>query len=184
MADAVLGVDASMWHDAVARALAQGHTWFDWLGAVDEIGRADAFRVIVRLAPAPDADGVRIEVLTPGRADPALDSVADLVPGAAWHEREVHDFFGITFTGGDHRPLLLRPGAVSHPLRRDSVLAARAVRPWPGAKEPGDAGAAGRRRMEPPGVPDPAVWGHRTGEPASAEEVAASLQGGRARRRP
>ena len=37
MADAIVGVDAGAWHDAVARALDQGHTWFDWLGAVDEI---------------------------------------------------------------------------------------------------------------------------------------------------
>jgi len=181
--DPVRRVDPDAWHDAVAAALGEGHTWLDWLGAVDEIGREDGIRVIVRLAPTPDADGVRIEVLTAGRDDPRLATVADLVPGAAWHEREVRDFFGVTFEGGDNRPLLLREGTVGHPLRRDAVLAARAVRPWPGAKEPGDAAAAGRRRMVPPGVPDPQVWGDRAGRPAGPEEVAASLQGGRVRRR-
>ena len=50
-------------------------------------------------------------------------------------------------------------------------------------KEPGETVAAGRRRMVPPGVPDPDVWGEREGEPASPEEVAASVQGGRVRRR-
>ncbi|MDO5533727.1 MAG: NADH-quinone oxidoreductase subunit C [Propionibacteriaceae bacterium] len=182
MADDVQRVEASAWHDAVAAAVASGCGWFDWLGAVDEIGRADAIRVVVRLAPGPDADGVRLEALVP-REGGALASVADVVAGAAWHEREVTEFFGITFAGGDARPLLLRPDAVGHPLRRDAVLAARVVRPWPGAKEPGETVAAGRRRMVPPGVPDPEVWGEREGDPASPEEVAASTAGGRVRRR-
>ena len=182
MADALRRVEASAWHDAVADALASGAQWFDWLGAVDEVGREDAIRVVIRLAPGPDADGVRLETLTP-RDGGTLASVADLVAGASWHEREVADFFGVRFTGGDDRPLLLRPGAVGHPLRRDAVLAARVVRPWPGAKEPGETVAAGRRRMVPPGVPDPEVWGERVGEPASPEEIAASVQGGRVRRR-
>ncbi|QIK71480.1 NADH-quinone oxidoreductase subunit C [Propioniciclava coleopterorum] len=183
MPDAVRRVPPQEWRAAVAAALASGNTWFDWLGATDEIGREDAFRVLIRLAPTPDADGVRLETLTAGREDPHLPSLRDLIAGAAWHEREVRDFFGITFDGGDNRPLLLRPDAVGHPLRRDAVLAARVARPWPGGKEPGEAASAARRRMVPPGVPDPDVWGEREGEPAAPEEVAASLQGGRVRRR-
>lgn len=182
MADEVRRVEADGWHDAVAAAVASGLAWFDWLGGVDEIGRADAIRVTIRLAASPDADGVRLETLVP-RDGGALASVADVVTGASWHEREVRDFFGVGFTGGDERPLLLREGTVGHPLRRDAVLAARVVRPWPGAKEPGETVAAGRRRMVPPGVPDPDVWGEREGDPASPEEVAASVQGGRVRRR-
>lgn len=182
MPDAILRVDAAQWRAAVTRELAD-RPWFDWLGATDELGRSPHVRVIARLAADPDADGVRLETLL-DRDAPTLDSVADLIAGAAWHEREVADFFGVVFAGGDPRPLLLRDGAVGHPLRRDAVLAARVVRPWPGAKDPGDVGAAGRRRMVPPGVPDPAVWGEREGDPAGAEEVAASVAGGRVRRRP
>ena len=183
MPDLVRRVAAHAWRAEVAAALAAGNTWFDWLGAVDEIGREDAFRVMIRLAPHPDADGVVLETLSAGRDEPHLDSVADLIGGASWHEREVRDFFGITFGGGDDRPLLLRDGAVGFPLRRDAVLAARVARPWPGGKEPGEAASAARRRMVPPGVPDPDVWGEREGEPAAPQEVAASLQGGRVRRR-
>lgn len=182
MPDAISRVDAAGWRDAVTQALGAGNTWFDWLGAVDEIGREDAIRVIVRLAPDSVGEGVRIEALTPREAG-TLASIADLVPGASWHEREVGDFFGVTFEDGDNRPLLLREATVGHPLKRDAVLAARVVRPWPGAKEPGETVAAGRRRMVPPGVPDPDVWGEREGEPASPEEIAASVQGGRVRRR-
>ncbi len=181
MADRVERVDAAGWRPAVARVLADGNRWFDWLGAVDEIGRCDAIRVIVRLAPDPDGEGVRVETLVP-RDGGSVASLGELIAGATWHEREVRDFFGIEFTGGDNRPLLLRDGAVGHPLRRDAVLAARVVRPWPGGREPGEVATA-RRRMVPPGVPDPEVWGEREGDPASPEEVAASVQGGRVRRR-
>jgi NADH-quinone oxidoreductase subunit C len=41
-------------------------------------------------------------------------------PGANWHERETHDFFGIVFLGHpDLSPLLLPEDADFHPLRKD-----------------------------------------------------------------
>jgi NADH-quinone oxidoreductase subunit C len=63
-------------------------------------------------------------------------------------------------------PLLLPDGFEGHPLRKDFVLAARAAKAWPGAKEPGESdadghGAPSRRKMRPPGVPDPDAWGPR-----------------------
>jgi len=180
--DEVRRVEASGWVDAVRRARDGGHPWFDWLAAVDEVGRGDHLRVVVRLAHAPDTAGVRLEVLV-ARAHPVLPTLLGVVPGASWHEREAHDFFGLVFTGGDDRPLMLREAFGGHPLRRDAVLGARVVRPWPGAREPGEAATAGRRRMVPAGVPDPEVWGERAGDPATPDEVAASLAGGRLRRR-
>ena len=83
---------------------------------------------------------------------------------------------------------MLAPGFVGTPLRKDEVLAARTAVGWPGAKEPGESGDPGetsRRRLVPPGVPEPAVWGDR--EPSSTDpdpaEVAGSAAGGRTRRR-
>lgn len=178
--DEVRRVDAADWHEAVRDAHASGLTWLDLLTCVDEIGREDAFRLVLRIAPHPDADGVRLETLV-DRTHPVVASICDVFGGAAWREREIRDFFGVRFTGGDNRLLLLRPEYGGHPLRRDAVLGARALTPWPGAKEAGDATAA-RRRMVPPGVPDPDVWGDRTGEPADPAEVAASQTGGRVRR--
>ena len=63
-------------------------------------------------------------------------------------------------------------GCGGTPLRKSFVLAARASKPWPGAKDPGEGPARpggkspARRKTLPPGVPDP-VWGPRTpgGEP-------------------
>jgi NADH-quinone oxidoreductase subunit C len=46
-------------------------------------------------------------------------TVSDIFPSALWLEREVHDFFGISFDGHpDLRPLLLPEDADYHPLRK------------------------------------------------------------------
>ena len=56
-----------------------------------------------------------------------------LFAGAAWHEREVHEMYGIGFDGNpDLRNLYLPGGFEGHPLRKDFPLLARVVKPWPG----------------------------------------------------
>lgn len=167
------------WAEAAAD-LHHTHPIFDWLGAVDEVGRTDGLRVVVQ---AMKPDGGTAAIATTVTRDAAqLPTLAELWPGAVWCEREAGEAFGIRFIGGDPRPLLTRDTSPAHPLRKDVVLAARTARPWPGAGEPG--GLAGSRRTAPPGVPDPTVWGNREpGDPADPAEVAASLAGGRRRRR-
>lgn len=45
---------------------------------------------------------------TVAREAPSVPSIQDIYPGANWHEREVHDFFGIKFEGHpDLSPLIL-----------------------------------------------------------------------------
>jgi NADH-quinone oxidoreductase subunit C len=162
------------WADAVAGAREEGFAYFDWLSAVDRTYDQDApgFDVVCHL----------LDVRTPGRLPgilltarvPAGTAIASITPvfrGAAWHERETHEMFGIDFDGFDDgtglglRPLLLPQGFEGTPLRKSFVLAARASKPWPGAKEPGESGepregGPTRRRVTPPGVPDP-DWGPR-----------------------
>ena len=182
-----LTVPAAGWREAVGAALAEGFTFFEWLGAVDEVGRSDVLRVVVVLRhPGRPAETRRLSTEVP-REGGELDSLRDLVAGAGWHEREAAEMFGLTFAGGDPRRLLLGPDFEGAPLRKDAVLGARTALAWPGAKEPGESAASpSRRRMVPPGVPDPAVWGDRDPEagPASPDEVAESAVGGRVRRRP
>lgn len=56
------------------------------------------------------------------RAAPALPTISSVFPGANWHERETHDFFGIRFTGHPNlKPFLLPEDADFHPLRKDYV---------------------------------------------------------------
>ena len=173
------------WHLAVAGARDEGFDYFDWLGCVDDIGRSDTFRVVLMLRRAGSFEAQVLTTRVP-RENPKLDSIGDLFAGAGWHERESAELFGIEFVGGDRRRLLLGADIEGAPLRKDEVLAARTVEAWPGAKEPGETAASpSRRRMVPPGVPDPLVWGER--DPASPEptaaEVAESAIGGRVRRR-
>jgi NADH-quinone oxidoreductase subunit C len=173
------------WHLAVAGAGDYGFDYFDWLGCVDEIGRSDTFRVVLMLRRTGTFEAQVLTTRVP-RENPKLDSIADLFAGAGWHECESAELFGIEFVGGDRRRLLLGADVEGAPLRKDEVLAARTVEAWPGAKEPGETDASpSRRRIVPPGVPDPDVWGER--DPASPEptaaEVAESAIGGRVRRR-
>jgi NADH-quinone oxidoreductase subunit C len=120
------------------------------------------------------------------RDDPRIETVSGVFAGAAWHEREVAELFGVEFGGGERRRLLLSPGFEGTPLRKDEVLAARTGMDWPGAKEPGESDTSpSRRRMVPPGVPEPAVWGDRdpSEPPADPADVAESAVAGRVRRR-
>ncbi|MGA4508827.1 NADH-quinone oxidoreductase subunit C [Propionibacteriaceae bacterium G1746] len=191
--DQVRQVAPDDWMTAVAAALAT-HPWFDSLHAIDEIGRPDAdgtevIRVVCRLVHWADdgtPSGLQVHTRVPREA-PQLSSLAGVVPGAVWHEREAHDFFGVVFEGGDDHPLLVHRAEgieSSPPMLKHVVLGARVVQPWPGSKDPDDTAQASRRRMAPAGVPDPQVWGERApGDPAQADEVTQALTGGRVRRR-
>lgn len=180
------------WLAAVATLKADGFDYFDWLGCVDEIGRSDHFRIVLVVRNIADGAEPRVVSCLLPRDDPKIDSVRGVFAGAAWHEREAAELFGVEFVGGERRRLLLNPEFEGTPLRKDEVLAARTGMNWPGAEEPGETGDAGktgaspsRRRMVPPGVPDPAVWGDREASQAAADpaEVAESAIGGRVRRR-
>lgn len=192
-------VEPSAWHEEVRTARDEGFGFFDWLSAVDETdaeevaapGTPDAeallpgLDVMVHLIDVRRAGGgglQRLLLRTRVPEDGRLVSLTGLFAGAAWHERETHEMFGLDFEGFDDgsglglRPLLLPEGFEGHPLRKSFVLTARASKPWPGAKEPGEGSGdtpakapvgdatkkvrRPRRRLLPPGVPDPS-WGPR-----------------------
>ncbi len=181
-----LEVSAEDWLAAVEALRADGFGYFDWLGCVDEIGRLDCFRIVLVLRNlAAEAKPRMLSCLLP-RDDPRIDTVRSVFAGAAWHEREVAELFGVEFVGGERRRLLLSAGFEGTPLRKDEVLAARTGMNWPGAKEPGESDcSASHRRMVPPGVPEPAIWGDRDSSQPAADpaQVADSAVGGRVRRR-
>ncbi|MGH3680689.1 MAG: NADH-quinone oxidoreductase subunit C [Natronosporangium sp.] len=158
--------------------------FLDWLSAVDE--QDAGFRMVAHLWSTTVRHGVLVRTLLPP-AGPELASVVDIYPGAAWHERETHEMFGVSFTGhpGSTTPLLLPPEFEGHPLRKEFVLASRVAKPWPGAKEPGEshAGTARRQPMRPPGVPAPGEWGPRA-EPAERGPSARRSEASRAVKRP
>ena len=141
-----------------------GCTYFDWLSAVDEPGTG--FRVSAHVVALAPVRRLLVRTTVP-HENPALPTAVDVYAGAAWHERETHEMFGVDFEGHPALDHLLLPEAFEgHPLRKDFVLAARVAKAWPGAKEPGesDHGGPKRRQMLPPGVPDPNEWGPLKGQ--------------------
>jgi NADH-quinone oxidoreductase subunit C len=167
--------------------------YFDWLSAVDAPD-ADPPGVDVVLHAADSFSTAGRSTAGPGHADPAapgprvrrallrtrvpngvpVASLTGVWPGTAWHERETFEMFGVVFDGFDDgsglplRKLLLTDEFEGHPLRKSFVLAARAGKPWPGAKEPGESdphAAPTRRKTLPPGVPEPGMWGREAGAP-------------------
>ncbi|MFE1026786.1 NADH-quinone oxidoreductase subunit C [Streptomyces sp. NPDC058818] len=186
----VLTVDVppASWISALETARDRlGCTYFDWLSAVDEPGTG--FRVAAHVVALGPVRRLLLRTTVPHET-PVLPTAVAVYAGAAWHERETHEMFGVAFE--DHPALdhlLLPEGFEGHPLRKDFVLAARVAKAWPGAKEPGesDHGGPRRRQMLPPGVPDPNEWGPLKGQlppaPARPARGAGRAAGDRPARR-
>jgi NADH-quinone oxidoreductase subunit C len=165
---------------AAALRDAAGCSYFDWLSAVDELD--DGFRVVCHLAALREGgvDHVLLRTLLP-RDQARVHTLVDVYAGAAWHERETREMFGIDFAGGPTDPLLLPDGFEGHPLRKDFYLVSRVVKDWPGRKEPGESeadAAPSRRRVAPPGLPDPVEWGPRDPEGAGREKLSGASGAG------
>lgn len=171
-------VDAEHWHDRVTQARDDGFVFLSGMTAVDEVGFADTIRILLWLDD--HAWSRRCALSTEvERSNPRLAGITDVFRGAAWLQRQIHDFFGVEFLGDDNRPLLNHHGGA--PLLKDVLLSPRLEEKWPGALAPGESDAVpGRRRMVPPGVPEADVMDDGT---SSAADIALSAAGSRARRR-
>jgi NADH-quinone oxidoreductase subunit C len=179
-ARATVDVPVGRWRAAVEKGRDDPELnldFFDWLSAVDE--QDGGFDLVVHTWSTVKRHGVLIRTRLADRVAPQAPSIVDIYPGAAWHERETREMFGIAFTDpadsslSDGRPLLLPEEFEGHPLRKEFVLATRVAKPWPGAKEPGESGHGGpakRQPMRPPGVPDPREWGPGAGAVPPEEE--------------
>jgi NADH-quinone oxidoreductase subunit C len=157
-ARATVDVPAAEWVHAVEQVrTALDCDFFDWLSAVDELD--EGYDVLVHAWSTRSRHGVLLRTRV-GKQDATLPSIVGVYPGAAWHERETYEMFGIGFPG-PLDPLLLPPEFEGHPLRKSFVLASRVAKPWPGAKEPGEGhgDAPKRQAVRPPGVPAPGEWG-------------------------
>jgi NADH-quinone oxidoreductase subunit C len=172
-------VPVESWRASLYQARdAHGLRFFDWLSAVDEL--EEGYRVLAHLLDRDTLTHLLISTRV-SLADPRLDSVVEVYRGAAWHERETSEMFGIDFAGHPGlTPLLLPDDFQGHPLRKEFVLASRVAKVWPGAKEPGEGHGTGPRRkaIRPPGVPDPTVWGPNAIRPDAIEPEAIEPEAG------
>jgi NADH-quinone oxidoreductase subunit C len=139
-------VDPPQWTSTIAAARDDlGLDFFSWLSAVDwsrdvvvgdppeDVDDLDEhFEVLCRLTTVSDGSGVVFSTSLDKDA-PEIASLVDLFGGAAWHEREAYEMFGIEFTGHPNLVKLYLPDAFEgHPLRKSYPLLSREVKPWPG----------------------------------------------------
>ena len=90
----------------------------DALTGVDWI-KENQFEVVYDYYHPVQAWRVAVRTRIP-RDHPEVPTLSAIYPGANWHERETHDFFGIRFAGHPNlTPLLLPEDADFHPLRKD-----------------------------------------------------------------
>ena len=119
--------------------------FFSWLSAVDwakevAVGEPaddvdnleERYEVLCRLSSATDPTALILSVSL-DKDDAWLDTLVPVYAGAAWHERETAEMFGIDFHGHPNLIKLYLPQEFEgHPLRKSFALGAREVKPWPG----------------------------------------------------
>src|SRR5690348_13423982 len=95
--DVTVDLSREQWVDAVLVARDQlGMDFFDVLTAIDEKDRG--FDVVLRLWSPTSRESLLLRTRCP-RDDPRVPSLAEVFGGAAWHERETAELFGIVFDG-------------------------------------------------------------------------------------
>jgi NADH-quinone oxidoreductase subunit C len=91
-------------------------TGVDWMAAGEMEAAYDFFHFSAQLHVVLRTRAARV--------NPEVPTISHVFPGANWHERETHEFFGIRFIGHPNlAPLLLPEDATYHPLRKDFVCA-------------------------------------------------------------
>lgn len=139
-------VSRDQWVPAATAARDEtGLGFFSFLSAVDwakevTIGEPAAdvdnleerYEVLCRLSSATDSTALILSTSL-AKDDAWLDTLVPVYAGAAWHEREAAEMFGIDFRGHPNLIKLYLPEAFEgHPLRKSFALGAREVKPWPG----------------------------------------------------
>jgi NADH-quinone oxidoreductase subunit C len=121
--------------------------FFSFLSGVDRSEVADdpgGLEVLMQLYSPDFAFNVTVHVPVDA-SDPHCPSITDVYKGALWHERECYEMFGVEFEGHPRLVNLYLPEDFEgRPGLRSFKLPSRAVKEWPGAKDPEEAAAGGR----------------------------------------
>ena len=96
-----------------------GYNAFEDMTAVDWLPSDPRFQLTYHILSHAMKQRVRIKAWI-SEADPAIESITSVFPGANWYEREVFDLFGIRFEGHPNLRRIMMPEEwVGHPLRKD-----------------------------------------------------------------
>lgn len=141
-----VAVNRDHWVEAVRTARDKADLpFFSWLSAIDwsrEVavgepvedpeGLEERFEVMARLSSVKDRSAVHLVTTLP-KDDAWVDTLVPLFGGAAWHEREAAEMFGIDFRGHPNLTHLYLPDSFEgNPLLKSYPLLSREVKPWPG----------------------------------------------------
>jgi NADH-quinone oxidoreductase subunit C len=94
------------------------------ISSIDHFGDDPRFEMVYEIATVDDSKHLRIKAKV--AENEKVPSVTDLWIGADWHEREVWDMMGISFSGHPNlKRILMWEGYPYFPLRKDFPLAGR-----------------------------------------------------------
>ena len=95
-------------------------TSFDYLFCLSGVDWGEELGVVYHLESTLHRHQLVVKVRASDRENPTLDTVYSIWKTAEFHEREVFDFFGITFTGHPNmKRLFLTDEWQGYPLRKD-----------------------------------------------------------------
>jgi NADH-quinone oxidoreductase subunit C len=104
---------------ACATVQAAGYNFFEDMTAVDWYPLAPRFQLSYHILSHALKERIRLRVML-DEAEPSVDSITPVWPGANFYEREVFDLFGIHFADHpDLRRIMLPDDWEGHPLRKD-----------------------------------------------------------------
>jgi len=96
-----------------------GYNAFEDMTAVDWLPSEPRYQLTYHILSHAFKQRVRMKAWV-SEADPAIESVTTVFPGANFYEREVFDLFGIRFEGHPNLRRIMMPEEwVGHPLRKD-----------------------------------------------------------------
>ncbi len=105
--------------EAAATVQAAGYNFFEDMTAVDWYPSAPRFQLSYHILSHAFLERIRLRVML-DEADPAIESITPVWPGADYFEREVFDLFGIRFEGHPNlRRIMMPDDWKGHPLRKD-----------------------------------------------------------------
>ena len=113
-------IDVSRWFDAL-KTLKTEHN-FARLEFITGVDRGEGECEVVALLS--DANARTIAVRARVSSGQVVGSVVDTFPGAAWHERELAEMFGVALSSGPAEHLLLAKDGPEHPLLKSFSLIA------------------------------------------------------------
>ena len=115
-------VEPEQLHSLMRQLKNDENTQFDYLFCLTGVDDGKELGVVYHLESTVYRHILVVKIKTNNRENPIFDSVQDLWATANFHEREVYDFFGITFRNHPNmKRLFLTEDWEGYPLRKDYV---------------------------------------------------------------